>query len=132
MTVPNPIGPFGQYIPAMKDAGPYQAMSFGVAGVTFTSADQHSAAAAVTDVPATGKSIVVTALEISADTTMYFSFTEENTGILVGKYFLLANTSFVISVPLGKRKLSAAGNRLMVETSVSGNIAVTAHYYSEL
>lgn len=112
------------------DAGPAQAMSFGVSGATFTSADQHSAAAAVTDAPGTGLKLVVTDLEISTDTALTFTFTEETSGTVVAKYYIPA-AGVVQITPRGKRKLATANKKLMVQTSASGNIAITAHYYVE-
>lgn len=113
------------------DAGPAQAMSFGVSSATFTSADQHSAAAAVTDAPTTGLKLVITDIEISADTAMTLTFTEETSGTVVGKYYIPATPGCIQITPRGKKKLATANKRLMVQASVSGNIAITAHYYSE-
>jgi hypothetical protein len=116
----------------MKDQGPTQ--SFGVAGQTFTSADQHSAPAPVTDAPAAGMKLVISDCEISCDTPMSLSFTEETTGKLVAKVFMSPTppgTPVYNLAKAGRRKLSTAGKRLMVQTSVPGNIAITAHYYSE-
>lgn len=112
------------------DAGPAQAMSYGVSGATFTSADASGAAAAVTDAPASGQSLVITDLEVSADTAMTLTFTCETTGVVVGKYFLAANTVLQIT-PRGKKKLATANKRLMAQASAAGNVAITAHYYSE-
>ncbi len=113
-----------------QDAGPAQAMSFGVSGATFTSPNQSSAAAAVTDAPTSGQKLVITDLEVSVDTAMAVTFTEQNLGTVVGKYYLDSNTTVQIT-PRGKKKLTGANNKLMVQTSTLGNIAVTAHYYSE-
>jgi hypothetical protein len=115
---------------AAYDAGIAQQMSFGVAGATFVSADQSGAAAAVTDVPTTGQKLVITDLEISCAAAVTVSLTEETTGTLVGRFYLAVNQTIIIKTR-GRRKLATAGKRLMVQTSGAGNIAVTAHYYSE-
>lgn len=102
--------------------------SLGVSGAAFTSADQHSAAAAVTDAPTSTEHLVISQLVVSVDTTMAVSFTEQTSGTVLLKLFVLANTSANIPTRV---KLPTADKKLMVQTSVSGNIAVTAIYHSE-
>ena len=113
------------------DGGPAAIMSFGVAGATFTSADQSGAAAAVTDVPTTGSKLVVTDIEVSVSVACIVTFSEETSGTVVAKLYMPA-TSFAQITPRGKRKLATANKRLMVRTDVASAIAVTAHYCSEV
>jgi len=115
---------------ATTDGGPAWTTVWGVAGEAFTSADQHSAAAAVTDAPTSGKKLVITDLLVSVDTDMTVTFTEETTGKVVKKLYMAAK-SVVQLTERGKIKLSTADKKLKVQTSVAGNIAVTASYYSE-
>lgn len=112
------------------DAGPTRQRLFGVGGATFTSADQHLATAPVTTAPPAGFTTIITDLEVSVDTQMTVTFTEETTGIVVAKYYMPAN-SVVQVTTRGEKRLSTAGTRLLVQTSVSGNVAVTAGYVYE-
>jgi hypothetical protein len=106
----------------------------GVAGAAFQSADQHSAAAPITNAPvatgANGAVLVVTDLIISVGTTMTLTFTEETTGTIILVVIMLASTTVVIS-PTGRIPLYTAGKRLFVEASVSGNVNITPVYYSQ-
>ena len=122
----------GPFYPAHIFGGTAWTSVFGVAGVPFTSADQHSAAASVTDAPTSGQKLVIDELTISVDTTMNVRFKEETTGTtLFGPYYILANTTIHLKY-LNKRKLATADKKLQVLTSVSGNITVGAHYHSEV
>lgn len=115
----------------VKDAGPSWSSSFGIAGVAFTSADQSAAAAAVTSAPASGKKLVITDVTVSVGATgQTVSLTEETSGTLIARFYMAANTVFHWR-PRSKTKLATADKKLMVQTSAGGNVAVTAHYYSE-
>ena len=115
------------------DAGPAFDSVWGVSGVPFTSADQHSATALVTDVPTSGQKLVIDDLIVSVDTAMYVTFTEETTGtVMFGPWYLAANCGPVQVTSRGKKKLATANKRLQVQTSVSGNISVSASYHSEV
>lgn len=120
--------------PQVANPGAFDASfaeSFGVAGAMFTSADQSGAAAAVTDAPSAGKKLVITDIIISVgDTGQTVTLTEQTSGTVKGKYYVPANTT--ITIPFkGKFKLDTADKKLMVQTSVTGNVAVGALYYSE-
>ena len=123
-----PQGARPNNMPSALDAGPAQPVRFGVSGATFTSSDQSGSTAAVTDTPFPGTYLVVTDLEISTDTALALTFTEETSGTVVGKYYLPANCTVQIT-PRGRKQLVTPGKRLMVQASAAGNIAVTAGYY---
>ncbi len=105
-------------------------VSWGIAGVRFSSADQSAAAAAVSDAPPAGLKLVATDIEISVDTAMKVTLSEETTGTVISEVYMGANTT-VNLVTRGKRKLATAVKKLMVRTSASGNITVNAGYYFE-
>lgn len=113
-----------------KDAGPNWASSFGVSGARFTSSNQSASAASVTDAPTSGQKLVVTDVLISVDTAMRVDLKEETTGTVLASIYMAAN-SMVQFTPRSKLKLATADKKLQVQTSASGNIAVTAFYYSE-
>lgn len=113
-----------------RDAGPQWTSVFGVAGARFTSANASAVAAAVSDVPTNGQKIVVTDVLVSVDTAMRVDLKEETSGTVVASLYLPANSS-VQFTPRGKLKLAVADKKLTVQTSVAGNVAVTAFYYSE-
>lgn len=116
---------------AFKFAGPWWTSAFGIAGAAFASADQSAAPAAVTSAPTSGKKLVVTDVTVSVGATgQTVSLTEESSGTLIARFYMAANTTFHWK-PLSKTKLVTADKKLMVQTSASGNVAVTAHYYSE-
>lgn len=112
------------------DAGPSQTISFGVSGAVYTSADRSASAAPVTDVPTSGQKLVITDIVMSADTSMCLTFTEETSGTVVEKVYLTANAPVQLT-PRGKLKLATANKRLQVQSSVAGNVAIKAYYYSE-
>lgn len=121
----------GTPIPS-SDSGPAWTSVWGVAGVPFASADQHSAVASVTDAPTSGQKLVITDLIVSVDTAMSVTFKCETSGVIVfGPWYLAANSGPVQLTPRSKRKLATADKKLQVITSVAGNITVSAAYYSE-
>lgn len=113
-----------------KDAGPSWTSVFGISAARFTSADQHSAVASVTDAPTSGQKLVITDLVVSVDTAMSVSFKEETSGTVLYTLYMAANGVAQIT-PRGKMKLATADKHLQVLTSVAGNVSVTAFYYSE-
>lgn len=115
-----------------KDDGPAWVSAHGVTAAPFTSADQHSGPASVTDAPTSGEKIVVTDIFFSTDTAMSVTFKCETTGaVITGPYYVPANFAGQLT-PRGKAwKLATADKKLQVITSISGNIMVDAHYYSE-
>lgn len=118
---------------ATQDAGPNWTSVHGVAGVPFTSADQHSAAASVTDAPTSGQKLVVTDLFVSVDTAMTVTFKCETSGVVIaGPFYLPANGTLQLTPRSKAWKLATANKKLQVITSVAGNIMVDAHYFSEL
>jgi len=112
------------------DSGPSWPTLLGIAGARFTSADQSGSAAAVHTAPGTGLKAVITDIIVSVDTAMTVTFTEETAGTVLLTLYLAANSTMQIT-PRAKLKLGVAVKRLMVQTSVAGNIAVTAMYYME-
>jgi hypothetical protein len=115
---------------ATQDAGAAWTSVWGVSGAPFTSADAHSAAAAVTDAPTSGQKLVITDIVVSVDTAMSVTFTCETTAAVIAKFYMAANGVAQISTR-SKRKLATADKKLMVQTSVAGNIVVNVGYYSE-
>jgi hypothetical protein len=115
-----------------SDAGPSWDSSRGLSGLPFASADQHGAAASVTDAPTSGMKLVVTDIIISVDTQMSVTFKEETTDTIVaGPYYLPAYCGAVQVTQRGKFKMPTADKKLQVITSVAGNITVSAYYFSE-
>jgi hypothetical protein len=115
-----------------KDDGPSWTTVWGVSAAPFTSADQHSGVASVTDAPTSGQKLVIDDLFVSVDTAMSVTFKCETSGaIIFGPVYLPANGSFQFT-PRGKgNKLATADKKLQVLTSVAGNITVSAGYHSE-
>lgn len=114
------------------DGGPAWTSVWGVAGVPFASADQHSAVANVTDAPTSGQKLVITDLIVSVDTNMSVTFKEEASGIVMfGPWYCSANSGPIQVTLRSKKKLAAADKKLQVLTSVAGNITVQAGYFSE-
>lgn len=116
---------------ASLDAGPSWTSVWGVAGVPFSSADQHSAVASVTDAPTSAQKLCIDDLIISVDTAMSVTLKEETSGtVIFGPWYLPANTTLQVTLR-GKKKLPASDKKLQVITSVAGNITVQAGYHSE-
>jgi hypothetical protein len=119
-------------IGATKDAGPNWTTVWGVSGAPFTSSDQHSAAASVTDAPTGGQKIVLDDVVISVDTAMSATLKCETSGaVIMGPVYLPANGTFVWTSRGKGKKLATADKKLQVITSVAGNISVDAGYHSE-
>lgn len=113
------------------DAGPAWTSVWGVAGVPFTSADQHSAVASVTDAPTSGQKLCIDDILLSVDTAMNVTFKEETSGtVMFGPWYLPANSTIQVTVR-GKKKLPTVNKKLQVITSVAGNITVQVGYHSE-
>lgn len=111
--------------------GPAYTPTLGVSSAAFTSSDASAAAVAVTDAPGTGKYIALHQLIVAAGSAaLTFTFTEETSGTVLLKLFLLAGTSFQIPL-VGKIKLATANKKLMVQTNQAGTCAVTALYVAE-
>lgn len=112
-----------------SDAGAAWASTLGVSDARFTSADASSAAADVTDAPASGQPLIITDIIVSVDTAMRVDFKEETSGEVKLSLYMAANSAMQVT-PRGEIEL-AADKKLQVQTSAAGNIAVTALYYSE-
>lgn len=105
-------------------------VSRGVAGAPFSSADASGAVANVSDLPATGKKLVVTDIRYSVDTDMQVDFYDVVANTVILSEFVSAKAPVQISTQ-GKLKLATVNSRLGVKTSAAGNIKVLAFYYSE-
>lgn len=114
----------------VKDAGPNWTSVFGVSGARYTSADRSASAASVTDAPTSTQKLVITDVLISVDTAMRVDLKEETSGTVIASIYLPANGS-IQWTPRSKTKLATADKKLQVQTSAAGNVAVTAHFYSE-
>lgn len=112
------------------DGGPAWTSAFGVSSAAFVSADASAAATAVTDAPTGTQKIVLADLIVSVGTAMTVTFTCETTGVIIFRLYMAANTTQVVQLR-SKVKLATADKKLMVQTSVAGNVSVTAGYYSE-
>ena len=112
------------------DSGPSWPTLLGIAGARFTSADQSATPAAVHTAPGAGLKAVITDLIVSVGTAMTVTFTEETAGTVLFTLYIAAN-SVVQITPRAKLKLSTAVKRLMVQTSVAGNISVTPFFFTE-
>jgi hypothetical protein len=107
------------------------AVTWGVVGVPFTSADQSVTPADVTDAPTAGQKIVVDELFISSDTALSVTFKEATSGtVVIGPIYLAANSSLHVALK-DERKLATADKKLQVQSSIAGNISVLAGYHSE-
>lgn len=113
-----------------NDAGPAWTSVYGVSGARVTSADMSGADAALTDAPTAGQKLVVTDVLLSADTTMRVDLKEETTGTVLASAYVAANSTVQVTFR-GKLKLATADKRLLGRTSVAGNVAILAGYYSE-
>jgi hypothetical protein len=117
---------------AVCDSGSGIASVWGVSGVPFTSVDQHSAAASVTDAPTSGQKLVIDDIIFSSDTAMWVTFKEETSGTVVfGPWYCSAASGPIQITPRSKKKLATADKKLQAITSVAGNISVHVGYHSE-
>jgi hypothetical protein len=116
---------------ATNDGGPSWVSAHGIAGIPFTSADQHSAPAPCTSAPTSGKKLVITDLIFSTDTAMSVTFTEETSGtVIAGPFYVPANFAGQFTPRSVMWKLPTINTRLQVQTSVAGHITVDPGYYS--
>jgi len=118
------------FSPLVQDGGAKWITSLGISGARFTSADASAAAASITDAPAAGKHLVVADLIISVDTNMLVDLKEETSGTVLMSLYMTAYVPVQIT-PRGKFTLPTADKKLQVQTSIAGNIAISAFYYSE-
>lgn len=115
---------------AVKDGGPGWTSVWGIAGQAWDVPDQSTVTSPITDLPTSGQKLVITDVIISVDTAMKATLAEETTGTKLVALYMAANSS-VQYTPRSKNKLATANKRLTLRTSVSGNVAATASYYSE-
>jgi len=113
-----------------KDQGPGLAASWGIGGAPFTSADIHSAAVPITDVPVSGQKIVVLEIHASSDTDLKLTFTEETSNAVIG-YMRIPAGSTISHTFRGKKKLSTANKRVQCQASAAGNVEIDIGFYSE-
>ncbi len=100
--------------------------TFGVSGAAVISADITSATL-VTDVPETGKRLVISNISVFSDTAMNILFEEETSGTDIYKVFLGING--YVNIP-NKLKLATVNKRLTAKGSETGNVSITVSYYS--
>lgn len=113
-----------------SDSGPSWTSVFGISSARFTSANQSAAPANISDAPTASQKIVIADIVVSVDTAMRVDIKEETSGTVIFSLYMPANGTVQIT-PRGKIKLATIDKKLTVQTSASGNIAVTATYYSE-
>lgn len=112
-----------------KDAGAAWVSAYGIAGVTFASADASSAAVC-TSAPTAGQKLVITDLIVSVKADMDVTFEEETTG--TDKLVLYCKAGAIAQItPRSKLKLDTADKKLTVKASAAGAISVLAFYHSE-
>lgn len=98
---------------------------------TVTNSADMSTAANVTGSPTAGQKLVIHDLVISVGTTMNVVLKEETSNtVIFGPYYMLANTSLVLSRNR-LAKLATADKKLKATASVSGNITVETWCSSE-
>lgn len=112
------------------DAGPYWTSSYGVTGSAVISAN-ITGTTVITDLPTSGQKLVITDVLISTDTAMNILLQEETSGMTIAKVFLPANGT-IQWTPRSKVKLLTVNKRLTAKASVTGNVGITANYYSEV
>ena len=132
MILPTP--PPAGYAPvvaaeARTDAGPGQTCAYGILGQTFQSSNQSGAAAPCTDAPPAGLTLVILDCEISVAVAMTVTLTD-SAGKAFGVYYF-AQAGTIQITTRGKKRLQTINSALYVQTSVTGNIAVTPTYYAE-
>lgn len=124
----------GSRADVVTDGGsPYgETWGLGVAGAPFFSANASAADVAVTELPVTGKKLVITDLIFSVGSDMSVTFKEQDTGnVIFGPFYCAANSGPLQITTRAQRKLVTVDKKMMVRTSTSGNITVTAAYRSE-
>lgn len=112
------------------DGGAAWLPKLGVSGATAQSANASVTPLVITDAPDTDKRIVLDDLELSVDTDMKVTLRTTTDQVIIGVYFMPANSAIQITTR-GKKRAPATGRTLEVLTSVAGNVAVTALYHSE-
>lgn len=112
------------------DGGPAWRSRLGVSGQTVQSANASVVPLVITDVPAADERVVLDDLEISVDTQMKVTLRSTTGGVVIGAYYLPANSAMQVTLRNPKRA-PAVAQSLEVITSVAGNIAVTASYHNE-
>jgi len=112
-------------IGASKDSGPNPTITR-----TYTTSADMSTAAAITASPESGKKIVAMDILISSDTEMSFIIQEETSATGFAKVFLPANGTVQVTLR-GFLKAAVADKKLYGKASASGNVAITAVYFSE-
>jgi hypothetical protein len=110
---------------AGNDNGPSQTLTR-----TYTASADMSTAAAITAAPASGKKIVLMDVLISTDTAMNFALQMETSATVLAKVFLPANSVMQVTLR-GFIKGDTADKKIYGKASVSGNVAITAVYFSE-
>jgi len=112
-------------IGAVKDAGPSQTLER-----LRTASSDMTTAAAITNAPASGLKIVATDILVSTDTSMEFSIQMETSANVLTSVFIPAYGSHNFCFR-GLLKGDTADKKLFGKASVSGNVRITAMYFSE-
>lgn len=113
------------YGAAPKDGGPSQSLTR-----TFTTSANMTTAAALTAAPTSGQKIVLMDFIISVDTAMTFDLEMETSANVLAKLYLPANGTMQVTLR-GFLKGDAADKKIYGKASASGNVSVTAVYFSE-
>jgi hypothetical protein len=80
----------------------------------------------------TGQKIVVDDMLVSVDTDMSITFKEETSGtVLFGPWYCTAKSGPIQITLRGKKKLATANKKVMIRTSVAGNVTCQLSYHSE-
>ncbi len=120
--------------PGVQDGGSAFAdvHGLGTPAVPFTSANASAAAVAVTNAPTTGQKLVVTDVIISVAVDMDVTLKEETSGtVLLGPIRMAAKSTIQITPRSGALRCYTANKKVMVQTSITGDLTVDVHYHSE-
>lgn len=112
-----------------KDNGPAWTSVWGVSNAPVQSADMTSIAH-VSDAPTSGQKLVITDIQVSTDTAMKLTFTEETSGLVICSLYVAAYVPVQVTFR-SKRKLNVADKKLRCTASVAGNVSILVGYYSE-
>ena len=96
---------------------------------TYTTSADMTTAAAITAAPAAGLKIVATDILVSSDTAMLFDVEMETSGNVLAAVRLPANGTAQITLR-GFLKGDTAAKKLMGKASATGNVYITAVYYT--
>lgn len=114
-----------------SDSGITWTQSNGVSGAAVTSANASAADLELSAAPTSGQKVVIDDILFSTDTAMSVDFKEETTGTVIFRGYFPSSPGISQITPRGRVKLATANKKLVLRTSVAGNIACTVLWHSE-